>query len=55
MTYKRRGIYEKIQKFETESISKIFRIIPTIKGSSGMMMFDNISNLSHTIEDPILF
>ena len=27
----------------------------TIKGSSGMMMFDNIANISHTIEDLFYF
>lgn len=46
---------EKIKKIETDSINEIFRIMHTIKGSSGMMMFDNISNLSHTIEDLFYF
>lgn len=42
---------EKIKKFETDAINEIFRIMHTIKGSSGMMMFDNIASISHTIED----
>ncbi|WP_347707934.1 Hpt domain-containing protein [Clostridium sp. C2-6-12] len=46
---------EKIKKIETDAINEIFRIMHTIKGSSGMMMFDNISNLSHTIEDLFYF
>ena len=46
---------EKIEKFETDSINEIFRIMHTIKGSSGMMMFDNIANISHTIEDLFYF
>jgi two-component system chemotaxis sensor kinase CheA len=46
---------EKNEKFENDAINEIFRIMHTIKGSSGMMMFDNISNLSHTIEDLFYF
>ncbi|MDR3597572.1 chemotaxis protein CheA [Clostridium sp.] len=46
---------EKNEKFETDAINEIFRIMHTIKGSSGMMMFDNISNLSHMIEDLFYF
>ncbi|NRT91741.1 chemotaxis protein CheA [Clostridium beijerinckii] len=46
---------EKNERLETEAINEIFRIMHTIKGSSGMMMFDNISNLSHTIEDLFYF
>ena len=46
---------EKIKKLETDSINEIFRIMHTIKGSSGMMMFDNIANISHTIEDLFYF
>jgi len=46
---------EKNKRLETEAINEIFRIMHTIKGSSGMMMFDNISNLSHTIEDLFYF
>ncbi len=46
---------EKIEKFESDTINEIFRIMHTIKGSSGMMMFDNIANISHTIEDLFYF
>lgn len=46
---------EKIKKFETDAINEIFRIMHTIKGSSGMMMFDNIAGISHTIEDLFYF
>lgn len=33
------------------SINEIFRIMHTIKGSSGMMLFDEISILAHSMED----
>jgi len=46
---------EKIKKFESDAINEIFRIMHTIKGSSGMMMFDNMANISHTIEDLFYF
>ncbi|EKQ55075.1 MULTISPECIES: chemotaxis protein CheA [unclassified Clostridium] len=46
---------EKAQKFESDAINEIFRVMHTIKGSSGMMKFDNISNISHTIEDLFYF
>ncbi|ENK0556001.1 chemotaxis protein CheA [Clostridium botulinum] len=46
---------EKTKKIESIDINEIFRIMHTIKGSSGMMMFDNISHLSHTIEDLFYF
>lgn len=35
----------------TEHINEIFRIMHTIKGSSAMMSFDNISVVAHKIED----
>ena len=37
--------------FEKESIHEIFRSIHTIKGISAMMMYDEISILSHKLED----
>lgn len=46
---------EKEKEIGTASINEIFRIMHTIKGSSGMMMFDNISHLSHSIEDMFYF
>ncbi len=33
------------------SLNEIFRIMHTIKGSSAMMMFQNISSLAHAMED----
>ena len=41
---------EKESGFE-DSINEIFRIMHTIKGSSAMMLFDNISTLAHSMED----
>lgn len=35
----------------TESINEIFRLMHSIKGSSAMMLFNNISTLAHSIED----
>lgn len=46
---------EKTNKLEEAAVNEIFRIMHTIKGSSGMMMFDNLSKLSHTIEDLFYF
>lgn len=42
---------EKDSQFTEEMINDIFRIMHTIKGSSAMMMFDDIALLAHTIED----
>lgn len=36
-------------------INEIFRIMHTIKGSSAMMLLDNISSLAHSIEDIFYF
>jgi two-component system chemotaxis sensor kinase CheA len=35
----------------TDSINEIFRIMHTVKGSSAMMMFNNIAEISHSVED----
>lgn len=37
--------------FDEDSINEIFRTMHTIKGSSGIMMFDNITVVSHRLED----
>ena len=37
--------------YSEENINEIFRIMHTIKGSSAMMMYNEISVLSHAIED----
>lgn len=41
--------------YTQEAINEIFRIMHTIKGSSAMMMFNNISTLAHTLEDMFYF
>lgn len=45
---------EKGSGFE-DSINEIFRIMHTIKGSSAMMLYDNISTLAHSVEDLFFF
>ena len=37
--------------FDEDSINEIFRTMHTIKGSSGVMMFEGITALSHKLED----
>ncbi len=37
--------------FDENSINEIFRTMHTIKGSSGVMMFDGITSVSHKLED----
>ncbi len=37
--------------FDEDSINEIFRTMHTIKGSSGVMMFDEITKISHKLED----
>ena len=46
---------EKNKKIGTEAINEIFRIMHTIKSSSAMMMFNNISVLAHSLEDLFFF
>ncbi len=46
---------EKEKTLTEPDINEIFRIMHTIKGSSGMMMFDNISRISHKLEDIFYF
>ncbi|GAA0076501.1 chemotaxis protein CheA [Clostridium sp. CTA-5] len=46
---------EKHKKLKSDAINEIFRIMHTIKGSSGMMMLDNISHISHSIEELFYF
>jgi len=46
---------EKNKKIEKEAINEIFRIMHTIKSSSAMMMFNNISILAHSLEDLFYF
>lgn len=42
---------EKNEKLLPEDINEIFRIMHTIKGSSAMMAYSNISSVSHAVED----
>lgn len=37
--------------FDEGDINEIFRIMHTIKGSSGIMLFENITKVSHKLED----
>lgn len=46
---------EKEQKFEKTAIDEIFRIMHTIKGSSAMMMFNQIALVAHSMEDLFFF
>ncbi len=42
---------EKNENLSDEQINEVFRIMHTIKGSSAMMSFDNISHVAHSVED----
>ena len=42
---------EKNIRFSKDEINEIFRFMHTIKGSSAMMMFQDISTLAHRLED----
>lgn len=42
---------EKFNMYSQEAINEIFRFMHTIKGSSAMMLFNNIGSLAHSIED----
>ncbi len=46
---------EKSGNYSEEDINEIFRNMHTIKGSSAMMLFSNISALAHSIEDLFYF
>lgn len=42
---------EKTSGFAMSTVNEIFRIMHTIKGSSAMMLYENIATLAHRIED----
>ncbi len=42
---------EKSKEMSDSNVNEIFRIMHTIKGSSGVMMFTDITTCSHTLED----
>ncbi len=46
---------EKAASYSMQEINEIFRIMHTIKGSSAMMLYDNISSVSHAMEDLFCF
>ena len=46
---------EKDKKFEMGAINEIFRIMHTVKGSSAMMMFNQIGSVAHSMEDLFFF
>lgn len=46
---------EKCDFFTEDVINEIFRIMHTIKGSSAMMMFNNVTTLAHSTEDLFYF
>lgn len=46
---------EQTHAYSQEAINEIFRMMHTIKGSSAMMMFNNIATLAHSMEDLFFF
>ncbi len=46
---------EKTDRFTEAQVDAIFRILHTVKGSSGMMGFDGLTHLSHAMEDLFSF
>ncbi len=59
--YENRQLLEELQEmvleqkdeecFDEDSINEIFRTMHTIKGSSGIMMFDEVTRIAHKLED----
>lgn len=43
------------EAFDEDSINEIFRTMHTIKGSSAVMMFDEITRIAHKLEDVFYF
>ncbi|MFV0502921.1 MAG: chemotaxis protein CheW [Lachnospirales bacterium] len=41
--------------FDEDAINEIFRIMHTIKGSSAMMLYDDISSTAHAVEDMFFY
>ncbi len=48
-------VSEKSGKLEKASINEIFRIMHTIKGSAALMLFSNISEVAHSMEDVFFY
>ena len=47
--------YKDEECFDEDSINEIFRAMHTIKGSSGVMMFDEVTKISHKLEDVFFY
>jgi len=43
------------ESFDEASVNEIFRIMHTIKGSSGIMMYNNITTIAHRLEDVFFY
>ena len=43
--------YKDEESFDEDSINEIFRAMHTIKGSSGVMMYDEVTRIAHKLED----
>ena len=46
---------EEIKAFTEDDVNEIFRIMHTIKGGAGMMNFDKLAELAHSIEDTFFY
>ena len=46
---------EKSGSLSPEQVNEIFRIMHTVKGSSAMMMFNNVASMAHSVEDLFYF
>ncbi len=46
---------EKVSAFAPDTVNEIFRNMHTIKGSSSMMLYNNIASLAHAMEDLFFF
>lgn len=46
---------EETNGYNEDTINEIFRIMHTIKGSSAMMLFNNITSITHAVEDLFFF
>ena len=46
---------ERENTLTSDNINEIFRAMHTIKGSSAMMMYENISHVTHAVEDMFFF
>ena len=44
-----------VGEFDEDNVNEIFRIMHTIKGSSAVMMFQNVATLAHKLEDVFYF